>query len=193
MPEFTANWFPATIFDQFVSPLLGRENLKFLEIGVLEGQGTLYFFKTFLGKTGTMVSIDPFIPYSKSSVAKIEGYDHIINESSLNKFLGNTKEFASRITLKKGLSQDELPLLPSETFDLSFIDGDHSRDAVVIDAEESFRLVKKGGYIVFDDYLWGEPKRPETSPKDAIDKFLKDHASEIQIIHKAWCVVLKKL
>lgn len=193
IPRFTANWFPSIIFDQYLGGLKGKEGLLFLEIGLLEGQGTTFFFEKFLGATGTMVGIDPFIEYSKATVAKIEGFDHIINESLLERFLSNTKPFADRITFYKGLSQNVLPSLETEIFDMVFIDGDHSRDAVAIDARESLRLVKKGGYIVFDDYVWGYKECPEMSPKDAIDKFLEEHKDEIEIVHKAWCVVVKKL
>lgn len=193
MPTFSANWFPATVFEEFLGFLKEKKNLRFIEVGVLEGKGTCYFFDQLLGDTGTLVAIDPFISYSKSTLTKMEGFDHIINDTSLQRFLSNTKPFENRIILCRGLSQGVLPLLKNETFDLAFIDGDHSRDAVAIDARECFRLLKAGGYIVFDDYLWGFKDRPETSPKDAIDQFLKEHEHEIKIIHKAWVVIVQKL
>jgi predicted O-methyltransferase YrrM len=192
MPSYTANWFPATTFAQYFTHLKGRKGLRFLEIGLLEGQGSRYFFENYLGKTGTLVGIDPFIDYSKASVAKIQGFDDVINESLEQRFKENTAEFADRITLHKGLSQDVLPGLGSNSFDVAFIDGDHSRDAVAFDGKECWRLVKKGGYIVFDDYLWGYKDKPETSPKDAIDQFLKEHETDINIVHQAWCVIVKK-
>jgi len=191
MPTFTANWFPAPIFKEFFRHFKGKEGLKFLEIGLLEGQGTRYFFEQFLGQTGSLVGVDPFIEYSKATVAKIEGFDKVINESLEERFLVNTKEFADRITLHKGLSQDVLPKLEADTFDMAFVDGDHSRDAVSVDARECFRLVKNGGYIVFDDYGWGYKDRPETSPKDAIDAFLHAHIDELSVVHKAWCVIVR--
>ena len=192
MPTFTANWFPAGVFDKHLVPLKGRKNLRFLEIGVFEGQGTRYFFEKLLGPTGTLVGIDPFLDYSKSSVAKVDGFDKMINPSVEERFLENTKEFSARIQLHKGLSQDVLPKLPPESFDLAFVDGDHSRDAVAFDARQSFRVLKKGGYIVFDDYPWGYKDRPETCPKSAIDAFLKEYAFHLITIHKDWCVVVKK-
>jgi predicted O-methyltransferase YrrM len=191
MTTFTHNWFPATVFDECLVPLKGQKNLRFLEVGLFEGQGTVYFFEKLLGETGTMVGIDPFIEYSKASVAKIEGFDHIINSAALGRFLDNTKPFANRIDLRRGLSQDVLPTLEAETFDMAFIDGDHSRVAVAVDARECFRLVKPGGYIVFDDYPGGD--RPESSPKESIDAFLAKHSEDVKILCKAWCVVVQKL
>lgn len=192
MPTFTANWFPSTVFDEHLSFLKGRQSLRFLEVGVFEGKGTCYFFEEMLGETGTLVAIDPFLAYSESTITKMKGFDHVINEESLNRFRSNTKPFENRITLFQGLSQNILPVLKDETFDLAFVDGDHSREAVALDGRECFRLLKDGGYLVFDDYLWGFKDRPETSPKEAIDRFLQDHDHEIKIIHKTWCVIIQK-
>lgn len=192
MPTYTANWFPAPTFAKHFAHLKGSEGLRFLEIGLLEGQGTRFFFENYLGSTGTLVGIDPFIDYSKASVAKIQGFDNVINESLLGRFKGNTAEFADRITLHQGLSQDVLPGLEAESFDLAFVDGDHSRDAVAVDARECWRLIKPGGYIVFDDYGWGYKDKPETCPKEAIDAFLKEHEDDINIVLKQWCVIVKK-
>jgi len=193
MPDFTVNWSPTGVFDKFLAHLKGREGQRFLEIGVFEGQGTHFFFEKFLGKTGTMVCIDPFIDYSKSTVAKLSGYDHIMNESVLGRFTSNLAPFMGRIELHKDLSKNVLPKLPAATFDLAFVDGDHSRDAVAIDARECFRLVKKGGYIVFDDYPWGYKGRPETSPKDAIDYFLRANSRQLKLLHKDWCVIVQRV
>lgn len=192
MPTYTANWFPANTFAQFFAHLKGQEGLRFLEIGLLEGQGSRYFFENYLGKTGTLVGIDPFIDYSKASVAKIQGFDHVINESLEQRFKDNTAEFADRITLHKGFSQDILPSLKADSIDVAFIDGDHSRDAVAFDAKECWRLIKQGGYIVFDDYGWGFKDKPETCPKEAIDAFLLEHQDDLNVLLKQWCVIVKK-
>ena len=39
-------------------------------------------------------------------------------------------------------------------FDLIYIDGAHDSQNVLFDAVISFKLVKKGGVIIFDDYSW---------------------------------------
>lgn len=192
MPDFTVNWSPTSTLEKLLPDLKGREGLKFLEIGVLEGQGTCFFFERFLGKTGSMVCVDPFIDYSKSTIAKIEGFDHVINDSLLERFKANVAPFLGRIDLRQDLSQNVLSELPAATFDLSFVDGDHSRSAVVGDGVESFRLVKKGGYIVFDDYRWGYEKDPAASPKDAVDQFLRLYRGRVKLIHQDWCVIVKK-
>jgi predicted O-methyltransferase YrrM len=39
-----------------------------------------------------------------------------------------------------------------DEIDILFIDGDHSRDGVILDFEMYSKFVKSGGYIIFDDY-----------------------------------------
>jgi predicted O-methyltransferase YrrM len=46
-----------------------------------------------------------------------------------------------------------LGLADLEPCDAAFIDGDHSRDAVMHDSRLARRLVKRGGVIVWHDYL----------------------------------------
>jgi predicted O-methyltransferase YrrM len=190
---FTADFFFGYVFDNSKNDwrsewnrLRGRPNLRFLEIGVFEGAATLYFFKHFLGASGSIVCIDPFLPYSVSTVEKMAGIDHLINESTRDRFVENTKGYADRITLLHEFSQKALPGLPSGEFDLIVIDGDHSQETVATDAAQSFRLAKSGGYLVFDDYDW-------KTTRAAIDGFLSDHAGRVQILDIGRCAVVKKL
>ena len=49
-------------------------------------------------------------------------------------------------------SQEALPPLPEHTFDLMFIDGDHSEEVASFDCRQALRLVKPGGIIAVHDY-----------------------------------------
>ena len=39
-------------------------------------------------------------------------------------------------------------------FDLIYIDGDHSSEQVKIDLVNSWKVLKNGGFLVLDDYMW---------------------------------------
>ena len=60
-------------------------------------------------------------------------------------------------------------------FDLIYIDGSHTAADVLIDAVLAFQLLRVGGVMIFDDYLWSmEPASsvdPLNMPKPAIDAF----------------------
>lgn len=57
------------------------------------------------------------------------------------------------LTTVKGLSQALLPNFTSGTFDLIYIDGDHSLKGAMDDVREGIRLLTDGGVLVFDDLI----------------------------------------
>ena len=62
-----------------------------------------------------------------------------------------------------------------QKIDVLFIDGDHSKNAVIKDFQNYSNLVSEGGFIIFDDYM-DEKHSPEVKP--AVDfivsNFLED-------------------
>jgi hypothetical protein len=57
---------------------------------------------------------------------------------------------------------------------------------VLCDAVLAFKLVRVGGVIAFDDYVWAEAmpygKDPLRCPKPAIDAFVNIHFRKVQIL-----------
>lgn len=71
-------------------------------------------------------------------------------------------------------------------FDFIYIDGSHKAPEVLLDAVLAFRLLKIGGVIAFDDYVWHEFNETEKDlfrcPKPAIDSFVNLYWRKLQII-----------
>jgi predicted O-methyltransferase YrrM len=71
-------------------------------------------------------------------------------------------------------------------FDFIYVDGSHQAPDVLCDAVMSFRLLRPGGIIAFDDYLWQEPlpygADPIRSPKIAIDAFTNIYCRKITVL-----------
>jgi hypothetical protein len=88
-----------------------------------------------------------------------------------------------------------LPGLKKEYYDFVYIDGSHrSRDALV-DAVFSWRLLKPGGYMIFDDYERQELRAylvPHKVARMGIDAFLTVFAPHIDVIHREFQVVVRK-
>lgn len=63
--------------------------------------------------------------------------------------------------------------------DLVFVDADHSYDFVKIDTENAFRLVRPGGAIIWDDYVWDE-RFPECQ---GVSRYLHEIRSRHEIFH----------
>lgn len=86
----------------------------------------------------------------------------------------------------------------SEPFDLVYVDGSHTAPDVLLDAVLAFQLVRVGGVLIFDDYLWStEPPMyadPLNTPKLAIDTFTTIYARMVRVLPEfpnAQCYVEK--
>ena len=80
--------------------------------------------------------------------------------------------------------------LPLNWYSLIYIDGAHEGMNVFEDAVLSFRLLKAGGILVFDDYEWTSKNRT-IMPKRAIDAFLAIYV-HTTVLHKGWQVFVRK-
>ena len=89
--------------------------------------------------------------------------------------------------------------LPLESFDIIYIDGSHAKDAVLEDAVLSWRLLKEGGLLIFDDYRWAgvfgvaEFDAETDVPKLAIDPFVRCFDRHFDVIHNSHQLILRKL
>lgn len=65
------------------------------------------------------------------------------------------KPYAGRVEVVRSASAPWLAQLPDEALDFTYIDGDHSYDAVRQDIALSVAKVRQGGIIALDDYALG--------------------------------------
>ena len=66
--------------------------------------------------------------------------------------------------------------LNDDFFDIIYIDGNHEPEYVLEDAVLSFRKLKKGGIMIFDDYGWGGKDLTQRG----IDAFLSGYHKKIK-------------
>ena len=76
-----------------------------------------------------------------------------INESIYNQFIFNNMSIENKINLifEDSTKFDESILFNS--IDLIFIDGGHNYSCVKNDSEKAFKMIKKGGYVFWHDYV----------------------------------------
>lgn len=84
-----------------------------------------------------------------------------------------------------GRSEDSLITLLARhvAADFVYVDGSHQAADVLTDAVLAWKLLKPGGLLIFDDYLWPKYKnQPLLNPKMAIDAFINCHMDQISYI-----------
>lgn len=187
---FTVDWFSYNIqiWEHYLKEFKNKPNLRFLEIGSFQGRSTVWLLENILiDETSKITCIDTF---EGSVKHKIKLQYHINNLYDI--FSYNISKFKNKVNIIKDKSQDALKKI-NEQYDFIYIDGDHKASSVLQDAVLSFPLLKKGGIMIFDDYLWFEMKIYIDNPKPAIDAFLDIYADKINILYKNYQVIIEKL
>lgn len=68
-------------------------------------------------------------------------------------------------------------------YDFIYIDADHHAPDVLRDAVMAWPLLKPGGLMAFDDYVWEAPSGDELdSPMPAVDAFCSIYAGQLEIV-----------
>lgn len=168
----TEHW---TVLDQFKT-----QPTRALEIGSYEGRSTIWLLENILThEDSTITCIDAW--NSRNVTKEHEArFDRNILASGYSTKVQKLKEDHWRALC-------HLPY----GFDLCYIDGDHEAQSVFEDAVWSFRLTKPNGIIIFDDYEWhGKCNVP---PKPAIDGFLQSYQPRLEILHKEYQVIVRKV
>lgn len=86
-------------------------------------------------------------------------------------------------------TSDEFFAANTETYDFVYVDGDHTESQVTRDADNSWRVLRRGGIIAFDDYTWGLHRSPELRPQRAINDFINRHTNDLEVLqvsNQAW-------
>ena len=187
---FTVDWFSYNIpiWTHYLNELKDKPNLRFLEIGSFQGRSTVWLLKNILTSDSSAITcIDTF-------EGSIEHTLHFQNDikNLFDIFSHNISKFKNKVNIIKDKSQDALKKM-NEQYDFIYVDGDHKASSVIEDAILSFPLLKKGGIMIFDDYLWFQMKKFIDNPKVAIDAFLEIYADKITILYKNHQVIIEKL
>lgn len=185
-PTFTNNWFELTGKHNFRRHLYGfrnKPNLHFLEIGAYEGKATLWMLENILThQTSKITVLDTFIG----------SMEHLDESDMFEKFNKNIQKHISKVNVKIGKSQVLLREI-KDTFDFVYIDGSHQASDVLEDAILSFRLLKSGGVMIFDDYQWKGFPEDYNNPKLGMDAFREVFRNQIKLIENALQMILVKI
>jgi predicted O-methyltransferase YrrM len=189
---YSYDWFSQHIpsWQTIFAPMRGKPALNFLEIGSFEGRSACWLLHNVLTHESsrltcvdlfpeTMGGDDEFMPRQSRPDSS---FDHNIALTGA----------AHRVTKIRGSSEDVLRGLPSACFDFIYIDGSHHAPYVLTDAVLSWRCLKVGGMLGFDDYQWGTELPEVIRPQLAVDAFMKTFAGMFELIHSDYQVFIRK-
>lgn len=164
------DYFSANAFYFYDLLIKLPKNFKYLEIGSYEGNSALYVSTNFPESNVTCVDL-------WEGVEEYEGKDFSIIEKNFDfnlKGLNNINKIKS--------TSDIFFIKNKIIFDFIYIDGNHKFDYVFRDCENAWKFLKKGGFLVCDDYIWDYYKELLDNPCYAINSFIKKKNKEIKIL-----------
>ena len=185
--QFTTDWFSHNIpvWNQLIEHV---QPSSFLEIGSYEGRAACYMIE----RVGSLrpLEIDCVdtwqggLEHDQATMAAVE-----------QRFHGNLAQAMTRVQnpvafrKHKGASSDVLARLiaagRAASVDLVYVDGSHQAPDVLLDAVLGFELLKVGGVMIFDDYVWQlEPDGAQDHynlPKPAIDAFVNIYRRKLAL------------
>lgn len=193
-PRFTVDWHSHNIphWRQILDRYKGQPGVRVLEIGSYEGRSTVWLLENILTHpTARIFCIDTF----NGSPEHVEmGIDL---DNLLDRFLKNVEPYVgSKVFPLIGPSQlilRDYKLKPEE-YDIVYIDGSHKAADVLEDAVLSFRLLKIGGLMIFDDYAWagGGPTEFD-NPRRGVDAFYYAYRNQLKRAHMSYQAIFQRV
>jgi predicted O-methyltransferase YrrM len=149
----------ATIW--YLKKKCGRDTVSILEIGSWFGASALSWaqgINLYYSGKGFITCVDAWAPFFNATLDKDVHYakdmDALLeSDIAYEIFMHNMKTLPKSITVQhfRGQSENLLPQLRSDVYDVVFIDANHTFDLALRDIINSQRLVKDGGIICGDD------------------------------------------
>lgn len=166
--NFTEDWFTPKIpaWEEILHKKWSADySITALEIGVFEGRSSCWILENlFCNSKSTLYCIDTFedsIEHTEEQTVKIK-----------------------QVKILKGKSDDTIISLINKNIQADFIciDDSHIAKDALTDAVLSWKLLKNGSIMIFDDYLYRKYSDINMLPKIAIDSFVNIFFDEIIIL-----------
>lgn len=191
--QFDHSYNVASVQSFWQSWIKSRQPFKYLEIGSFEGLSAAFFLE--IAKTYALQSNERQIQLTCiDSWSGGEEHENINFQSIERTFDSNMQECLGwypadkvpQIRKIKSLSHPALRKLvgAEHHFDLIYVDGSHHAADTLADIILCWFLLRIGGTLIIDDYLWKEPhgRGAVHEPKLAIDAFTTIFGERLQII-----------
>ena len=174
--EFTEDWFEIhrESWDLWLMPWIeAHQPVNILELGSHEGRSSVWFAEVALAghPDARLTCVDS---WEQQHAASVYAFRKNIDATG----------YAKQVEARTGRTEEILPWLPTRAFDLIYIDAGHHKHEVRHDTTQALRLIKPGGWILWDDYahdLANVPYLPDEVIA-GVHEALDDEAVRIEIV-----------
>ena len=185
------NWFEQSAkhnFEQFLTPLAGTVNVRYLQLGVYTGDASVWLCENILTAYWNLLyDVDTWKGSDEPAHESIN-FDEVYEIYRVK-----TEDYSPIRTFRQTTTEYLMDGGADQPFNFIYIDADHTTVGVLLDGELSWPLLKSGGIMAFDDYTWGhESGDPRLAPQVGIDLFLHRHQGEYELLAKNTQVWIKK-
>jgi len=193
--QFTKDWFhwAPEVWTHLIPMLPERVGQRhFLEIGSFEGRSAIWIAENMMVDDDELRCIDTWQGGEEHGT---EDMGSVEERFRRNITIAAKKMPRRRIFQLPGSSDHRLAGLYTfhdTQFDFIYIDGSHMAKDVLTDACMAWPLLKAGGIMAFDDYLWGDARDILHRPKLAVDAFSSIFAEELEVIHTGYQFIVRK-
>lgn len=197
--EYTQNWFQYAehIWPEVMKHLPERrDRRRIMEIGSFEGRSAVWIVENIMFPNDQLLCVDTWEGgdehHSIDMQAVEKRFDANIQKARMKR--GNPDVQKVKETSTWALAH-QLRWVKEEgkLFDFIYIDGSHRAPDVLADAVMAWKLLRMNGILIFDDYLWGDPRKPLSRPKTAIDAFMNIYGGEINVMNIGLQMIIKKV
>ena len=170
-------WFTNNLY--FLSK--NHSNLKvknLLEIGSYEGRSAVFFADIF--RESKISCVDTW-----SGSDEHENINFKLIENNFDQNIKFLKD--NQLLTKFKMTSDNFFTQNNEKFDFVYVDGDHSKDQVLKDLQNSWSVLNNNGFLLVDDYMWWYYKNLKNNPASSVNTFINkniDQISKLVIWHQ---------
>jgi hypothetical protein len=182
------NWFVGQQynFENHLTPLAGKANIHFLQIGAYTGDASVWLLENILtDPTSLLLDVDTWEGSEESEHTRID-FDKVYE------YYKKRMEPYANVRSVRNNSDNFFKNNTKPLFDFIYVDGDHTTKQVARDAIGAWQCLKSQGILAFDDYLWGQGLAPHLTPHPAIDAFLDEYAGQYTLLSQDYQVWLQK-
>jgi len=151
----------------------GVKGTNFFEIGT--GRGTASYAVSLIDTVDKVITVD-IVPHTKKKQEAINYKPAFVSNADLYDLIQFDEK--EKIQFKHVDDYGDIINEYTNHFDVCFIDGEHDNESIILnDFEVCMKVVKDGGYIVWDDY---DPNQFKV--KDIVDAISKKYNFECKLV-----------